>query len=193
VNDASGLIMGLEEEARRAADEADQRAGARDDEAHEQRVRRGRSRMQAAVKRWAEGVGVDDYRLGLIMFEPAHDADHGTTPNHPDRLAADLTCDDVRLRAYFNLDETSFRWAGSPHTAHGLHVYLDRYQGGAPIDVRTKEDLGRALRGADAARQRLEPASEYFGISVSRSAEKIGLVVAAVVVLVLIVLALASG
>jgi hypothetical protein len=154
---SSELTMGLEDEARRAAEEADGRARAGDNEVHERLVRH-----------------------------------YGTAPNHPDRLAADLTCGDVRLRAYFNLEETSFRWAGSTHTTHGLHVYLDRYQGGAPIDIRTKPDLGRALRASDVARHSIEPASEYFGISVSKSVEKAGLAILVLVVLTLIFLALVS-
>jgi hypothetical protein len=189
---SSELTMGLEDEARRAAEEADGRARAGDNEVHERLVRHGTAQMQAAVKEWADGIPVENYRLGRISFEAAHDSDYGTAPNHPDRLAADLTCGDVRLRAYFNLEETSFRWAGSTHTTHGLHVYLDRYHGGAPIDIRTKPDLGRALRASDVARQSTEPASEYFGISVSKSVEKAGLAILVLVVLALIFLALVS-
>lgn len=184
--------MGLEEEARRAAEDADVRAKAAKAEAHASLVRDGESRMRSAVVDWAAGMPVTKYELGEIWYEAAHDSDYGSGPKHPARLVARLICGDARLRAYFNLEEASFRWAGSTDTTQGLHVYLDRYHGGMPIDVWKITDLGRAYQASDAAKLSTEPSSEYFGISISRKLEKIILGAIGIAIVVLIILAVSS-
>ena len=190
--------MSLEERARRAAQEASSKAAAEQRAAHRKVIEDGLIEARAAIKAWADELGITDFSyVEALTFEDAVDPQYNDrtegVPGNPPRFTAQLASGGMSFRAVYNLPGGHSGLSGRPGQSKGLYVYLDGAQHYAfpTIEVRTIEDLGRALEQVDAIRRRVkddQPVDYFFGVAIPVRIEKVILAaVAAVIVIVVLV------
>ena len=190
--------MGLEERARRAAQEASSQAAAEQRAARRKMIEDGLLEARAAIEAWAADLAITDlaYREALAFedaVDPPYDDRAGRVSGNPPRFTAQLASGGMSFRAAYNLPGGHYRLSGRPGQSEGLYVYLDgsRHYAFPTIEIRTIEDLGRALQQVDAIRQRVkddQPVDYFFGVAVPVRIEKIIMAaVAAIIVIVLLV------